>query len=213
MSSMRRWPAAMRILFLTTARRLILRFGVLIAILAVALDPFSQQLLQLDSKLETFDVHDGRCAYAARTETYSTGALDCDSSAEAKTCHTTLSMGTSSAISTALTRSLEDLKCVSTLSCPVGNCAWPAFETLGVCHKCHDVAAEHAPTTSFDRYDFGRGHYNETLSFRALGWKAIALANGSCHHTSQRDLHRLSRVSDDIFQHGRTPKNYEVGRR
>lgn len=132
-----------------------LRFGVLIAILAVALDPFSQQLLQLDSKLEIFDVRDGRWAYAARAETYFAGVLDCDSSAEVKTCYTTLSMGMSSAISTALTRSLEDLKGVSTLSYPVANCTWPAFETLRVCHKCHDVTAELAPTSLFDRYDEG----------------------------------------------------------
>lgn len=29
----------------------------------------------------------------------------------------------------------------STATCPTGNCTWPSYSTLGVCHECHDVSS------------------------------------------------------------------------
>lgn len=158
-----------------------LQFGVLITILAVAPDPFSQQLLQLSSERESRVFCESRLAYGARVEVYDAGIIECIAG-DAGSCYAVTPLGMQTAISSALSRGIEDAKRMTTLACPVGNCTWPASETMGVCHKCHDITSELKKTNRFGQY----GHYtkdvenprNKSLTFGALGWTAIALPNG-----------------------------------
>lgn len=43
------------------------------------------------------------------------------------------------AVSLGLTRPSKELKRAAPVFCPAGNCTWPDFETLGICHKCSDL--------------------------------------------------------------------------
>jgi hypothetical protein len=120
----------------------VLQLGVAVTILAMILDPFSQQLLRIQSSDSSINEYYGKEAYAARTEFYTFGGVlvdDSESNSTHTRCSANLLPDMEMAINLGLSRSMSYIKREPTLTCPVGNCTWPVFETIGVCHRCNDI--------------------------------------------------------------------------
>lgn len=149
-----------------------------VTILAIALDPFSQQLLQLDTGHYTeSSLEDGTKPTAAYSRYYGEGVTLCKYGIEIDTeliygssmidgeiCTATAQIGMQAAIINGLSRPVQELHQERAVHCPAGNCTWPEFDTLGVCHKCTDV------TDELERVD-GFGSYFTTMVpvFEATG--------------------------------------------
>lgn len=145
---------------LTLYPSFVLRLGLVIVILTVAVDPFSQQLLQLQQGieyhdyLETGQYSNRTFARSGRGSTYyggqqgdfnenSTSLEDrglgfWDSDLRA----TQLEFAMEAAIRNSFAQSKDAIKQQSPTNCPTGNCTWDTFPTLGVCHRCKDLTSE-----------------------------------------------------------------------
>ncbi|KAL4887793.1 hypothetical protein BDV59DRAFT_196983 [Aspergillus ambiguus] len=97
--------------------------GAFITILALAFDPFIQQILTYPIR-NTVDVTNSSAA-AAQQVTYilPDGSVDEPSSI---------------VFSAQWADNVGD---IPTPACPTGNCTWPAFESIGLCRKCEDITA------------------------------------------------------------------------
>ncbi|KFZ16751.1 hypothetical protein V501_02077 [Pseudogymnoascus sp. VKM F-4519 (FW-2642)] len=103
--------------------------GAVVTLLAIGIDPFTQQLIQFRSGLVSEPSHAARIARSSRyTGEYGSTPVDMP-----------LSMRT--AVLTGLTRSPSELAQQVLVQCPTSNCTWPPFRTLGVCHRCTNVTA------------------------------------------------------------------------
>lgn len=91
------------------------------------------------------DAYNGREAYAARTEFYTFGGVlpqTADMDNTHTRCNAELLPDMEMAMTLGLSRSMSYIKREATLLCPTGNCTWPVFETIGVCHRCNDVTED-----------------------------------------------------------------------
>ncbi|OBT73795.1 hypothetical protein VF21_07999 [Pseudogymnoascus sp. 05NY08] len=104
--------------------------GAVVTLLAIGIDPFTQQLIQFRSGLVSEPSHAARIA---RSSGYTVGTVS------TMTERMPLSMKT--AVLTGLTRSPAELAQQVLVQCPTSNCTWPPFRTLGVCHRCTNVTA------------------------------------------------------------------------
>lgn len=130
-------------------------------ILTVAVDPFSQQLLQLQQDVEFHDYlkmnHTRDYAYAttSRASSYtvgdqiergrngtSLGKGRYVSSSDSDLRSPQLDFAMEAAILNSLAQSNGTANQQSPSTCPTGNCTWDMFSTLGVCHECNDLTSE-----------------------------------------------------------------------
>ena len=129
---------------------LVLRLGLIMALLTIAVDPFSQQLLQLRQDVEYIDELDYSYAIASRATTYEGGKItstnaslssirtDRPAAKDARKAVPEFSM--EAAILNGLSQPTEMIHQLGGVaSCPTGNCTWESFNTLGVCHRCANV--------------------------------------------------------------------------
>lgn len=143
-----------------------LRLGVIVVILMVAVDPFSQQLVQLEQKsIYTYDTN-GTQVVSPRATNYTLG----DNSL-ANLVNSTLSPGElvyivhaapdfsmEAAILNGLLRPMSMIQSQIDVTCPTGNCTWPSFDTLGVCSRFNDLTPELRAVNhvgDFFNYHFG----------------------------------------------------------
>ncbi|KAK7720578.1 hypothetical protein SLS63_009796 [Diaporthe eres] len=103
----------------------ILRLGALIILLDVAVDPFSQQLVQLRQDL----------VYNEDRETILSTAVDPNTTLV--TADADFSM--QSAILFGLDQPLKNVVQQGAFNCPTGNCTWPEYESLAICNSCVDI--------------------------------------------------------------------------
>lgn len=127
-----------------------LRLGVIVILLAVAMDPFSQQLVQLGQTLSFTNDTNGTQATVPHADTYRLGLVWLDHYADStvnpgETVVMTkgipdLSM--EAAILNGASQSMGTIRRHANVHCSTGNCTWPTIETLGVCHRCNDLTAQ-----------------------------------------------------------------------
>jgi hypothetical protein len=129
------------------------RIGALVSLLTIALDPFTQQLVQLEQKLHS--ATDSRTAIAIANR-YSKGnehvlAGDLVSvlpGGESSTMGTVAivfadaDFSIQSAFMYGLTQPLSSVIQQLPFQCPTGNCTWSAFQSLAVCSVCNDVTSQ-----------------------------------------------------------------------
>ena len=160
-----------------------LRLGVLVILLTLALDPFSQQLVKLEQGVKIADDYEGTKATSPRTEEYSHGRIDHfeDHSTEDTdgamnmTVSTKIQLTMETAILNGLSGSTEALQQQVDLRCPSSNCTWPVFETLGVCYRCSDLTADLRRVDNFG--DFANAG-SSSESYTKESFTAHTLPNG-----------------------------------
>lgn len=119
-------------------------------ILAIALDPFSQQLVQLDSHMV---YHDGVISWGggladsesiasnARAVAYVKGSVMGDH-ADTKMNRYTIDPGMESAVLDGMFTTSAVVQRRLQVNCSTSDCQWDSFSTLGVCHRCNDVTSQ-----------------------------------------------------------------------
>lgn len=149
-----------------------LRLGVLVIILAIAIDPFSQQMVRQESKSWYVNEYNGTKATTNRIAAYTLGHVydvnktkSADENAEfdvisvAGKPHESMQ----AAILNALSLPKDAILQHANLQCPHGNCTWPEVETLGVCHRCNDLSEELRRVDNFSAF-FGALHADRVRS-------------------------------------------------
>ncbi|KAK2765074.1 hypothetical protein FQN54_008773 [Arachnomyces sp. PD_36] len=129
-----------------------LQLGGLIIVLAIALEPFTQQLLQLEEGIEFIETSLADQPHAARTprvEMYSLGFAIANRTTSTQKNDTTayksmtrLDLEMQTAILSDLSRSQEQVNQQAPVQCPTEICAWDQLETLGVCSQCKDLTSD-----------------------------------------------------------------------
>ncbi|XXH01984.1 hypothetical protein Hte_008348 [Hypoxylon texense] len=114
------------------------RLGAVIVLLALALDPFAQQLIQLRQELRFVVDLNNNILY--RAERYSRGnefrvQLDHKAIANAD-------FAMQSAILYGLSQPISTVVQQSQYTCPSSNCSWEAFDSLAVCSACNNQASQ-----------------------------------------------------------------------
>lgn len=121
-------------------------FGAMAFLIAIAFDPFTQQLVQYRRFVE-FSLEDTATIPFARR--YSGGTIHRVQATNSTVDPTTGIRGEvilvaadfsmQAAILNGLTRSVDEVKQQLPLRCPSANCTWESVESLAVCSKCEDV--------------------------------------------------------------------------
>ncbi|KAF4466778.1 hypothetical protein FALBO_6352 [Fusarium albosuccineum] len=148
-----RGPLGSLRVLLRTRGALAVQFGALLSLLAVALDPLAQQLVQLRNSVvfEPSSTKDGGLvALNSRAPSYDMGSFH-RKSFEYLNKSTSVTMGWSAvaelhpsmqaAILRGLSRSPWEVEREAVAQCPTGNCIWEQFNTLGVCYKCNNISS------------------------------------------------------------------------
>lgn len=112
-----------------------LRLGALVIVLAIGLDPFSQQLVQLSSGFEFEETLNVRIK---RAQLYEKGHIISDN-ASRKPATAVVDASMEASIVNGVSRSLSVIEKQKTAQCFTQSCTWPRFETLGVCHRCNNL--------------------------------------------------------------------------
>ncbi|CAG5185822.1 uncharacterized protein ALTATR162_LOCUS11412 [Alternaria atra] len=124
------WGAAM--LLIKTRCRHLVSLGALVTVLALAFEPFFQQIVAYPERMTA--TQQG-ITWAARSFVPNYTPI------LRKFCTDTRSDPTMSAVIDAAFNTPEIGIRPSTATCPTGNCTWPSYSTLGVCHECQDVSS------------------------------------------------------------------------
>ncbi|CAG8232295.1 unnamed protein product [Penicillium nalgiovense] len=166
-----------------------LQLGALSIVLSIGLDPFSQQLLQLERRPRFSNAWhaDSEAAFNTLATSFDRGktlyAHDW-SRAENSTRNpvirmtTELELSMQAAILNGLSRTRKVVDQQGTVQCPTGICAWDQFQTLGVCNRCQDL------TSDLKRIDnFGKVYnalYNDGYGdvYQKKNGTAFTLPNG-----------------------------------
>ncbi|KAJ1709498.1 hypothetical protein NYO67_8369 [Aspergillus flavus] len=134
-----------------TRRSIFVRLGAFLTLLAIALDPFSQQLVQLRQGTEFIDSLGDAYAKSAKTQEYtkgdvvyvnSTNSTINPSGPKAIVAKTMIDLSMQGSILNGFSRSLAEIRQQANVTCPTGQCTWPPFKTLGVCHTCHNLTSD-----------------------------------------------------------------------
>ncbi|RYP87644.1 hypothetical protein DL769_000467 [Monosporascus sp. CRB-8-3] len=159
-----------------------LRFSTLIMLAALALGPFSQQLVQLRQDV-VFGFYGSMDAVTTRATTYSRGDFSVLRETDAPdTAVARVDVSMKTAILTGLTSELSTVQQQTMLHCATGNCTWPTFETLGVCHRCNDLSQELEKIENAGK--LYRMFFEYSEDFPEADATAFALPNG--HFTINR---------------------------
>lgn len=113
-----------------------MRLGAIIVLLALALDPFAQQLIQLQQELRFIDDLNNNTLY--RAERYSRGNEFIDVNGNALT---DVDFAMQAAILYGLSQPISNVVQQSQYTCPSSNCSWDAFDSLAVCSSCNNQAS------------------------------------------------------------------------
>lgn len=104
-------------------------------VLALALDPFSQQLIQLEQHLSNSSAVQ---ANIHRAQRYSKGYWS-QNALEPGTVRTSVDLSMQAAIVNGLVESYDKVLQTTSMTCTSGNCTWDAFESLAVCSICNNL--------------------------------------------------------------------------
>lgn len=159
--------------------RWMLRLGVVVTILTIAIDPFSQQLVQIEQNMRYVNEMNGNKATSPYAYNYTLGNFEYDdeTSLTARIVFAEPHFSMEISMLSGLSRQVETIRQQSTSRCPTGNCTWDEFETLGVCSRCADV------TPDLTRVDNFTDFLNLAESMRVddLGFGMSLGENGSAN--------------------------------
>ncbi|KAH7161109.1 hypothetical protein EDB81DRAFT_682497 [Dactylonectria macrodidyma] len=162
-----------------TRRALCLQFGAVLTLLAIGLDPFAQQLVQLRNDLVWTPGPDDFITFSSQsddggpqainfaatgytkgkaitTQFTSTNTTFGDNNTSNSTTYRTAWENTAidpsmeSSMLFGLSRSPSEADQRAVALCPTGNCTWEPFETLGVCHRCNNITSQLKRENGFD---------------------------------------------------------------
>ncbi|KAI9170741.1 hypothetical protein HJFPF1_00212 [Paramyrothecium foliicola] len=147
-----RGPLGSSILVWRRATPLTLRLGVSLIMIAILIEPFTQQLVQVQPGFTFVDNISGVHATIARSTGYRRGWFTLprvytpdvdfdDKGRKIAWASTVMDVSLEAAILTALSGSMETVKHQVEMHCPSASCTWLNFNTLGVCHRCTDLTS------------------------------------------------------------------------
>lgn len=149
-----------------------LRMGLVLVVLTIAMDPFSQQLLQLRQRMEWTKGDNPSVENTEKSAklfwswSYEREAGN-PSDAISLAGHTPpntpvtfpqIDLSMEAAIINALGQSDDSSVQRSLAVCPTGNCTWPTIRTLGVCSRCNNL------TSQLQRVDGFAGFFRTMLN-------------------------------------------------
>lgn len=125
------------------------RLGALLVLLAIAVDPFSQQLVQYRQGTEFIRRLNNSRAENAWAERYKRGTVLYENDDTISRPHgiaakasAVVDLSMQGSILGGFSRSLQSIHQQADVRCPTGRCTWPSFKTLGVCHSCHNLTTD-----------------------------------------------------------------------
>jgi len=171
----------------------ILRLGAVVSVLALAVDPFSQQLVQVETKvvkvLEQWEKGDTWIApYSPRAMSYRRGHLfktnetsPANETSDSKVVH--MKARPALSMAGAILRSLTswDNLIVQGLDhdCTDSKCTWSPFQTLAVCSRCQNVASQLRRVENFgDMFRYMEDLGDGDIDIQPENATAVALPNG-----------------------------------
>ncbi|KAI0555936.1 hypothetical protein F4679DRAFT_590894 [Xylaria curta] len=117
--------------------------GCLLALGALAIGPFAQQIVRY---YNCFSVSPSHFAKIPRVNNYTTGSRIYQG-------YSQLDSEMASAIYAGiLDYSKSDASTIKSFNCDSGNCTFPQFSTLGMCHSCHEILELIHPNENFSGY-------------------------------------------------------------
>ncbi|KAF2136589.1 uncharacterized protein K452DRAFT_362416 [Aplosporella prunicola CBS 121167] len=122
------WGSVLFICFMRD-RELLTTVGVIITVVAIALEPFGQQVVSLQ---ERYVPRQGHIATIPVTHSYNT---------EKSGKYNTPGFNREE-IESSLISGLLGSTSLLPFSCPSGNCTWPSFTSLGLCNSCKNVTKQ-----------------------------------------------------------------------
>ncbi|KAJ0309417.1 hypothetical protein COL516b_002661 [Colletotrichum fioriniae] len=175
---------SLRIIFRTQGAYAV-QLGAILTLLAVALDPLAQQVIQVREGVvytRSTQTDKGPLALNSGTQTYSMGTAQVtESSSQNSTTkeywvstNTPLSM--QGAILNGLSKSRWEVEQEALIQCPTSNCTWDQFKSLGICHKCNDLTSELKQVGGFGQAIIALA--NTTLAGYKVPGTAFVLPNG-----------------------------------
>ncbi|KAJ8130578.1 hypothetical protein O1611_g3049 [Lasiodiplodia mahajangana] len=155
-------------------------FGSIITILALAMEPFTQQILAFPSRIVPSN----------QLASFGFG-MEYDSGIGLSKTTTVFGLPIESKIQGAIMSGLYDSEAPVTVECPTGQCTWPPFTTLALSAQCSNVTQETTTNCTFNGPSEeciyitpGGFHISTTASF-SQGGASYTLFNSSA--TSQWD--------------------------
>lgn len=153
------------------------------------MDPFSQQLVQLENRLNFLeDPFPGTPAFTPRAYEYKRGHLhkiNETKSANESTDHNVLfmraqpDMSMEAAILSGLSQSDQIITQGIEVFCSGVNCTWPEFDTLGVCYTCEDLDDQLRRVSDFgDVWKFMQNPDHDNLQIQKENATAVVLPSG-----------------------------------
>ncbi|KAF6810104.1 hypothetical protein CSOJ01_06516 [Colletotrichum sojae] len=130
----------------------VVQFGALLAILAIGLDPFAQQLIRMEpdvfftpSNSSTsgplaLNSYASACAMGRTMKTVLTYNISGDAGVNI-TVSTQLPLSMQGTIFNSLSRSPAEAEQEALVRRPTSNCTFDRFTTVGICHRCNDVSS------------------------------------------------------------------------
>lgn len=114
----------------------VLHIGAIVTLLAIAIDPFSQQMVQYDQRLKSSS--DATCT-KIRAQRFSS-AYTLVGTGVPITMTATPDYTIQAGILNALVAPYDALVQQTAVTCPTGNCTWEPMESIAICSTCNDLA-------------------------------------------------------------------------
>ncbi|KXS98316.1 hypothetical protein AC578_6840 [Pseudocercospora eumusae] len=134
------WGAAL-LLARIRWRAIVASVGAILTILALAVDPFAQQVLSY--------VQHNSVSPSGQASLFTARSYDYNTHDSLNPSHRTKNNGLSAASLTALLPGNIALPNDVPFACASGNCTWPSFQALGFCSSCSDVSADTTMTCKY----------------------------------------------------------------
>lgn len=160
-------------------------------LLAIALDPFSQQLLQLQPGTEyvqtTRDSSNPDSAFTTQAIEFNKGETINENVKKSVlepegrsmyTVTTRLDIPMQAAVLNGISRSQQEVQQQATTQCSSANCTWDPFETLGVCHRCNDLTSTLKTVRDFGDVFEALHNDGEEKIYHEDAASALVLPNG-----------------------------------
>ena len=132
-----------------------MKLGALVIVVALGLDPFSQQLVKLTQKVESVEVSGGITAGSWRTELYNHGEFETFLRSPGPGQFWSMRplgyIPMKASILNGISLPESSIRQQLGVQCPTGSCTWPKFDTLGVCHRCNDVTSRLRRVENFEK--------------------------------------------------------------
>ncbi|KAF2729492.1 hypothetical protein EJ04DRAFT_502196 [Polyplosphaeria fusca] len=173
----------------------VLHIGAIVTLLAIALDPFSQQLVQYEQRLKSVA---NSASANVRAQRFSK-ATTLVGTGEPLTMTATADYTIQAGILNALIQPYDDLVQQTVVTCPTGNCTWEPFKSVAICSRCNDVGDK---VTKHAELGY---QYNDLRKRLLTSWvpenaTTLQLPNGL--YINNADGAPYHRPADDLYNPG-----------